>query len=212
MRDLLQVAIYEDNAMLRKQLSQYLNAQEDVEVIGSFSNAINISKDLKEIHPDVVIMDIDMPGIDGVRAVKLCKECQPDIQIIMYTVFEDDDKLFDSLCAGADGYILKKSPPQMLTDAIHDVYAGGVPLSPNIARKVLSTFQKQQKEADQFKLTKRELEILHLLTKGYSYKQIANECFIALDTVRKHVQHIYTKLHVRCGTEAVAKALKYRLV
>ncbi len=212
MRDVLQVAIYEDNGMLRKQLSQYLNAQEDVEVIGSFSNAINITKDLKKIQPDVVIMDIDMPGIDGVRAVKLCKECQPEVQIIMYTVFEDDDKLFDSLCAGADGYILKKSPPQMLTDAIHDVYAGGVPLSPNIARKVLSTFQKQQKEADQFKLTKRELEILHLLTKGYSYKQIANECFIALDTVRKHVQHIYTKLHVRCGTEAVAKALKYRLV
>ncbi len=212
MRDVLQVAIYEDNGMLRKQLSQYLNAQEDVEVIGSFSNAINITKDLKKIQPDVVIMDIDMPGIDGVRAVKLCKECQPEVQIIMYTVFEDDDKLFDSLCAGADGYILKKSPPQMLTDAIHDVYVGGVPLSPNIARKVLSTFQKQQKEADQFKLTKRELEILHLLTKGYSYKQIANECFIALDTVRKHVQHIYTKLHVRCGTEAVAKALKYRLV
>lgn len=212
MSEVLQVAIYEDNGKLREQLSQYLNTQDDVKVIGAFPNALNITQDFREMRPDVVIMDIDMPGVDGVRAVKLCKECQPEVQIIMYTVFEDDDKLFDSLCAGADGYILKKSPPQMLTDAIHDVYAGGVPLSPNIARKVLSSFQSKGKEADQFKLTKRELEILHLLTKGYSYKQIAAECFIALDTVRKHVQHIYTKLHVRCGTEAVVKALKYRLV
>ena len=184
----------------------------DLQVIGAFANALHIEKDFGKGLPDIIIMDIDMPGISGVEAVKICKQLHPQVQIIMYTVFEDDEKLFASLCAGADGYILKKSTPQTLIDAIHDVFTGGVPLSPNIARRVLQTFRTKPIAIDDFQLTDREVEVLTLLTKGYSYKQIAGHCFITLDTVRKHIQHIYTKLHVNCGTEAVAKALKFRLV
>lgn len=212
MRKPLRVAIFEDNQQLRRQLTQYLNAQEDLIVVGVFPNAINIANNCKQTLPDVVVMDIDMPGKDGIEGVRTCKECHPDVQIIMYTVFEDDDKLFNSLCAGADGYVLKRSSPQTLVEAIRDVYSGGVPLSPNIARKVLVSFQEKKIPATHFQLTKRELEVLKLLTRGYSYKQISAECFISQDTVRKHLQHIYTKLHVRCGTEAVAKALIYRIV
>ena len=207
-----QISIYEDNGKLREQLTHFINVQPDMQVIGAFANGLHIEKDFKNGVPDVIIMDIDMPGISGVEAVKICKQLHPEVQIIMYTVFEDDEKLFTSLCAGADGYILKKSAPSALIDAIKDVFSGGVPLSPNIARKVLHTFQEKNMNIEQYQLTEREVEVLTLLTKGFSYKQIAGHCFITLDTVRKHLQHIYTKLHVKCGTEAVAKALKHRLV
>ncbi len=208
----VRISIYEDNRKLREQLTHFINAQADLQVVGAFANGLHIERNFDQGMPDVVIMDIDMPGINGVEAVKICKQLHPEVQIIMYTVFEDDEKLFASLCAGADGYILKKSAPSALIDAIKDVYTGGVPLSPNIARKVLHTFKEKKISRSKYPLTKREVEVLTLLTKGFSYKQIAAHCYITLDTVRKHLQHIYTKLHVTCGTEAVAKALRHHIV
>jgi DNA-binding NarL/FixJ family response regulator len=162
-------------------------------------------------EPDVVIMDIDMPGKSGIDGVRMIKEARPETYVVMYTMFEDDDKLFQSLCAGANGYILKKMAPDKLEDAIIDVIHGGAPMSPSIARKVLYSFQ-LSKNIRNYDLSKREKEILLLLIEGYPTKQIASELFIAFDTVRTHLKNIYTKLHVNCGKEAIAKALKERIV
>ena len=212
MEKLKRVIIYEDNVSLRKNISQYLGAIPDINVVEQYGNCIHIKKNIGITDPDIIIMDIDMPGLSGVEGVKICKEARPEIQIIMYTVFEDDNKLFQSLCAGADGYLLKKSSPVKLVEAIRDVYLGGVPLSPEIARKVMGTFRASPPLNKEFNLTNRELEILGFLTRGFSYKEISAQCHITMDTVKKHIQSIYLKLHVRCGTEAVAKALKYKIV
>lgn len=206
------VIIYEDKVNLRNNICHYLESISDIDVVGDYGNCLNILKDLKITTPDIIVMDIDMPGINGVEGVKLSKESNPDIQIIMYTVFEDDHKLFQSLCAGADGYILKKSAPHKLVEAIRDVYLGGVPLSPEIARRVMGTFRNNSTKEVDFHLTNREHEILGYLTHGFSYKEIGSTCNITIDTVKKHIQGIYMKLHVKCGTEAVAKALKYKIV
>lgn len=157
-------------------------------------------------------MDINMPGINGVEGVKLCKKAFPEVLILMFTVFEDDKQIFEALCAGANGYLLKKSTPQKLVAAIRDVYHGGAPLSPSIAKKVLKTFDKHTHDTSKFNLTDREIEILTLLSNGKSYKQMASDLFISIDTVRKHLQNIYTKLHVNCGSQAVAIALRNNII
>jgi DNA-binding NarL/FixJ family response regulator len=161
-------------------------------------------------EPDVVIMDIDMPGKSGIDGVRMIKEARPETNVVMYTMFEDDDKLFKSLCAGANGYILKKMEPDKLAQAIIDVIHGGAPMSPSIARRVLHSFQGSR--IVNYDLSKREKEILQLLIQGFPTKQIAAELFIAFDTVRTHLKNIYTKLHVNCGKEAIVKALRERIV
>jgi DNA-binding NarL/FixJ family response regulator len=130
----------------------------------------------------------------------------------MFTVFEDENKLFNCLAAGANGYILKNTPAPQLIQAIHEVCAGGAPMSPGIARKVLNSFEQKRNFSEDYKLSNRELEILKFLVKGFSYKMIGNECGITIDTVRTHLKNIYTKLHVSCGKEAITKALKDRIV
>ena len=152
-----------------------------------------------------------MPGESGIKGVSLVKEARPQTAVIMYTVFEDDDKLFQCLCAGANGYLLKKTPPAQLFNAIQEVMEGGAPMSPIIARKVLNTFQQKQ-YINQYNLSPRETEVLQLLIKGYSIKLIASELNIAFDTVRSHLKNIYQKLHVYCGKEAIAKALIEKIV
>jgi DNA-binding NarL/FixJ family response regulator len=146
-----------------------------------------------------------MPGEGGIAGVKMVKEARPLTAVIMYTVFEDDDKLFQCLCAGANGYLLKKTPPAKLFDAIQEVIDGGAPMSPSIARKVLTSFQHHK--PNQYRITPREIEVLQLLTKGYSAKMIAGELTISFDTARSHLKNIYTKLHVNCGKEAIYKTL-----
>lgn len=208
----IKIAIYEDNERLRQSLGLLIGAAPDMLLCGNYPNCLNIAEEVKYTQPDVIIMDIDMPGISGTQGVRICKEARPETQIIMYTVFEDDERIFESLCAGADGYVLKKSGPQQLLDAIRNVYAGGAPMTPSIARKVILHFRMKEPAEENFHLSPRELEILNCLVGGLSYKQIAAECHISLDTVRKHLQNIYNKLHVNCGTEAVAKALRYKIV
>jgi len=162
-------------------------------------------------NPDVVLMDIDMPESNGIEGVKQIKEAKPQTAVIMYTVFEDDEKLFACLCAGANGYLLKKTPPARLFDAIEEVVEGGAPMSSSIARKVLDSFN-QKKQTQQYDLSPREIDVLHLLVKGHSTKIIAEKLFVSFETVRTHLKNIYNKLHVNCGKEAIAKVLKERIL
>jgi len=207
------IVIYEDNHPLRKSIQLLLLTQQGYEVVGSFDNANNAGEEIKQLHPDLVILDIDMPGRNGTEAVSLIKEKFPLTIVVMHTVFEDDDKLFSSLCAGANGYILKKTSPEKFLQYITDALQGGAPFSPSVAQKILKTFQQpSQPLPNNYQLSDREKEVLVFLVKGYTYKAIAAELFISMDTVRKHVRHIYDKLHVSCGKEAVALAIRRRLV
>jgi DNA-binding NarL/FixJ family response regulator len=161
--------------------------------------------------PDIILMDIDMPHVNGIEGLILIKEKFSAIKILMQTIFEDEDKIFASIMAGADGYILKKTPPVKLLEAIKDVSEGGSPMTPTVARKVLQLFHKSNKRHNKkdFHLTSRELEILSLLVEGFSYKMIAGKCNVSYSTVNSHISHIYEKLHVSSGTEAVAVALEH---
>ncbi len=206
------LVLFEDNVELRNLLVSLLNNSAKYAVIGDYGDAVNISEIIQSKLPDVVILDINMPGMDGIEAATLIKETKPDVSIIMYTQFEDDEKLFKSLCAGADGYILKKVSPLRLIDAIDEVCRGGAPMSPSIAKKVLNSFHVRQKPVGaHYKLTSKEFEILQLLIKGYSVKLIAAESKVSYDTTRTHLRNIYRKLHVNCGKEAIAKILSGKI-
>jgi DNA-binding NarL/FixJ family response regulator len=204
------IAIFEDNDRLRESLA-YLLKMNNYEVTGDYNQCNDAANIVRVYKPDVVLMDIDMPGQSGIQGVALIKEARPETAVIMYTVFEDDEKLFQCLCAGANGYLLKKTPPAKLFDAIQEVLEGGAPMSPSIARKVLNTF-KARPESNNYMLSPREIEVLQWLIKGYSIKIIASEMNLAFDTVRSHLKNIYQKLHVNCGKEAIAKALNERIV
>lgn len=204
------IIIYEDNHKLRNSLCMLLEELEDYEIAGSFPNCNHLNSQIKKVKPDIIVMDIDMPGMNGIEAVRKIKELNPDIYIMMYTVFEDDDKIFDSLCAGANGYVLKKSPPLKFIESLNELRNGGSPLTPSVARKVLERMSNTKHKT--YGLSAREKDILKLLVQGYTYKKIASDCYISLDTVRSHVRNIYTKLHVNCGREAVVKALRERIV
>lgn len=207
----INLVIYEDNTRLRESLELLLGNDKMYKVKGTFSNCNAVYKDMVATEPQLVIMDIDMPGMNGIEGVKKIKEHHPEIKIVMHTVFEDDSRIFDSICAGADGYLLKNTPPARLLSSLQEVMNGGVPMSPFVAQKVFQHFRHKDVQPD-YKLTTREKEILQLLVKGNSYKMIANELFISVDTVKKHLQNTYHKLHVSCGTEAVAKALQQKIV
>ncbi len=204
------IVLFEDNERLRESLA-YLLKMNGYEIAGDYNNCMEAATIVRVYEPDVVLMDIDMPGESGITGVQKIKEARPQTAVIMYTVFEDDDKLFQCLCAGANGYLLKKTPPAKLFEAIQDVMEGGAPMSPTIAKKVLGTFQTKQ-ESNKYHLSPREIEVLQWLTKGYSIKQIAVEMFIAFDTARTHLKNIYQKLHVNCGKEAIVKALSERII
>lgn len=206
----IRIAIFEDNDRLRETLV-YLLKMSDYEVVGDYGRCDDAATVIRVYTPDVVLMDIDMPGESGIEGVRIIKETRPETAVIMYTVFEDDEKLFQCLCAGANGYLLKKTPPARLFDAIHEVLEGGAPMSPTIARKVLLRFQ-DRPATNKYDLSPREIEVLQWLSKGYSIKAIASEMFLAFDTVRAHLKNIYRKLHVNCGKEAIAKAISERIV
>lgn len=208
------IVIYDDNPSRRDGLEVLINFTEGLLCAGSFSDCRQVADDIHTCQPDVVLMDIDMPYVNGIEGVRAIKTNFPQVKILMQTVFEDDDKIFDSICAGADGYILKKAQPSDLIKAIHDVLEGGAPMTSSIARKVLQLVNRQQKPEPfhNFKLTARELEILSQLVEGLSYKMIAEQCGISIHTVVTHVQHIFEKLQVNNGTAAVAKAITHKLV
>ncbi len=210
----IKVAIFEDNKMLRESLQQLINNQEDMHCTGAFPDANKLIRNMQMANPDVVMMDINMPGTSGIEAVQLIKEKYPQVQILMQTVFEENDKIFAAICAGASGYMLKKTAPQKMIEAIRETYLGGAPMTGSVAVKVLQMFRSQSatEQKEYIDLSEREKEILTLLVKGKSYKAVASECFISIDTVSTHVRHIYEKLHVHSKSEAVAKAINQKLV
>jgi len=207
------IIIFEDDDQLRDSLVALIGSSNsnDYSVIGNYSNAMEAATIARRYKPDVVIMDINMPGRSGIEAVRIIKEARPQTFIIMYTMFENDESLFSSLCAGANGYILKKTSPFKLFEAINEVMEGGAPLSPSIATRVLQSFE-LRKSGQAYNITPREKEILQLLIKGYSIKMIAAELNISFDTARTHLKNIYPKLHVNCGKEAIAKVLRERII
>lgn len=207
----IRIIIFEDNERLRSSLAYLLRSMPEYDVVGDYPNCREAASATLTLQPDVALMDIDMPGENGIKGVGMVKEARPETAVIMYTVFEDDEKLFQCLCAGANGYLLKKTPPDKLFEAIREVVDGGAPMSPSVARKVLNSFQ-QSKTENKYQLSTRELEVLQLLSKGFSAKVIAGELNISFETVRSHLKNIYPKLHVNCGKEAIAKALSERIV
>ncbi len=210
----IRIAIFEDNKELLESMQQLVDSREDLVCSGAYADANHLDRKIREAQPDIVIMDIDMPGLNGIEAVKILHEKFPAIRVLMQTVFDDDDKIFASICAGASGYMLKKSRPGKIIEAIFETYQGGSHMTPSIAEKVLKMFriQTNQPAVEKIDLTAREKEILTLLVKGKSYKMIAAECFISFDTVNSHIKNIYEKLHVHSKSEAVVKAIKQKLI
>lgn len=206
------ISIFEDNEELRDLVKMLIGSSIEFTVKGSYSNTYDIVNRVIKDQPDVIIMDIDMPEHDGIEGVREVKRLFPEIKIIMHTVFDDDERFFTCLSYGADGYILKKDASSSLFNAIKEVLSGGAPMSSGIAKRVLQTFRKVEKPTNNYHLTEREKEILELLTKGFSCRMIGIECHISIETVRRHLKNIYQKLHVQCGTEAVAKAINERLL
>lgn len=206
------IMLFEDNDALRRSMKTLLDGVEGYDVVGDFGDCSSARQVVEDLLPDIVIMDIDMPKVNGIEGLRIIKEARPGTAIIMHTVFEDEEQLFDSLCAGANGYILKNSSLIKLLEALDEVQQGGAPMSPSVARKVLGSFQKLSSAKNKFDLSPREVEILQLLVKGYSYKMIASSLFISLATVQSHIRNIYSKLHVNCGREAVVIALREQIV
>lgn len=209
----IRVLVFEDNFSLRNSIYQLVNGSEGFKCVGAYENCSDLLKNVQESNPDVVLMDIQMPGINGIEAVKMIREKYPHLKILMQTIFEDNDKIFQSIYAGASGYILKTTSPSRLLDFIKETYDGGAPMSPPVASKVLKMITHQHPVGEEdFNLSDREKDILSYLVKGMSYKLIAESCFISIDTVRAHIRNIYEKLHVHSKAEAVATAIKSKLV
>jgi DNA-binding NarL/FixJ family response regulator len=207
-----QVIIFEDNTRLRQSMEILLNDDNIFHVAASFPHFDNAEEQVAVFDAGLVVMDIDMPGVGGIEGVKQIKVVNPDIKVVMHTMFDDDNRIFDSICAGADGYLLKNTSPVQLLRSLQEVMHGGAAMSPFVAQKVFQYFRSANSIGETFDLTKREKEILELLVKGNSYKMIADKGEISVDTVKKHLQNIYHKLHVSCGTEAVAKALQHKII
>ena len=210
---IIKVAVFDDNKPRRELLELLLNNSDGLTCTGAYEDCRSIVEHISANVPDVILMDIDMPHVNGIEGLKQVRQHFPAIKVLMQTIFEDDDKIFKAIVAGADGYILKKTAPAKLLESISDVMDGGAPMTPTVARQVLLLFNNkhQQIEKKDFHLTAREQEILGYLVQGLSYKMIADKCYISYPTVNSHISHIYEKLHVSSGTEAVAKAIEHNI-
>jgi DNA-binding NarL/FixJ family response regulator len=209
----IRVAIFDDNAKRREALTLLLQSSEGIEYAGAYNDCRKVVHHLLNCKPDVVLMDIDMPHVNGIEGLILLRPQFPHIKVLMQTVFEDDEKVFAAICAGANGYILKQATAAKLLEGITEVTRGGAPMTPLIAKKVLEFFASKNAPApNTFHLTKREKEVLKYLVRGFSYKMIATECFISYATVNSHISKIYEKLQVNSSAAAVALAIRERLV
>jgi len=210
----IKVCIFDDNKNILQSLQLLLQGNDEIEVTGVYENANNIEEALIISEPDVVLMDIEMPGINGIEAAQQIKKSNAAITVIMQTIFEDEDRVFSSILAGASGYLTKDSPPLTIIDAIKDAYKGGTPMTPCIAKKIIQQFQVQNKTVspEEYNLTSKETEVLRLLADGLSYKMIANKLNMGYDTAHTHIKSIYRKLHVASMGEAISKAIRGKII
>jgi DNA-binding NarL/FixJ family response regulator len=207
------ILLYDDNDALRQSIQTLIGDEPDMEFIAGIPNAETVETDVKELEPDVILMDIDMPLVNGVQAVHRIRRINDSLPIIMLTVFDDNENIFKAICAGASGYILKRYASIEIPDAIRNVLTGGAPMTGTIARKVLQMVPRaHDPKEEKTDLTEKEISILQLLVQGFSYKMIAAQLKISHDTVRFYIKKIYDKLHVHTATEAVSKAIKDRLI
>ena len=203
---MIAVSVVEDIQDIRESLQQLIEASDNFLCLSAYSNAEDALKDLPAVKPDIVLMDINLPGMNGIECIRRVKTVCPQLQFMMFTIYEDSEQVFDALAAGASGYLLKKTPRDKILPSIQELYEGGSPMSTQIARKVVAYFQKEKEASNnQAQLSAREREVLELLSKGFVYKEIAARLNIATGTVRQHIHKIYEKLHVQNRTEALNK-------
>ncbi len=214
MNKTVNVVIFEDNRHLRESLQFLLNLTPGYYCLAAYPNCNNLLENLKGKSCDICLMDIEMPGISGIEATRIIKKNLPQINVLIQTVFSDDDSIFQAICAGASGYILKTTTPDQYIEALNDVHSGGAPMTPSIARRVLQLFKGnvQLPSNEEYNLTEKEKQVLQHLTEGKSYKMIADELTISVETIKTHIKNIYAKLHVHSAPEAVAKAIQERIV
>lgn len=203
------VSVVEDDNVIRNNLAELINGIEGCKCIGSYSNCESLIENIEENLPDVILMDIDLPGISGIEGIEIVKDKFPNVDIVMLTVHEDAELVFKAIKSGACGYLDKSAPEKKIIESIKEVYNGGAPMTTRIAKLVVSSFQSKTEGSN---LTDREKDVLNLLCGGSAYKEIGEQLFISVGTVRHHIKNIYEKLHVHSKSQAVAKAIKERLV
>jgi len=209
----IEVAIVEDRREIRESLALLIGGTEGFKCIGSYRSMEEALDKLKHHQPHLLLSDIGLPGMSGIEGVAILKERYPDLLILMLTVYDDDERIFDAMCAGASGYLLKKTPPARLLDSLREVASGGAPMSPEVAKRVVALFREiRPPERADYELTPHETRLLKLLVQGHNYKTAATELGVTVHTVSFHLRSIYEKLQVHSKSEAVAKALQNRLV
>jgi DNA-binding NarL/FixJ family response regulator len=209
----IRVAIVEDQTRTREGLAALIGGSPGLVIAGSFGSMEDALPTLERAPPDILLSDIGLPGMSGIEGVRRLRERAPDVQVLILTVHADDTHVFEAVCAGASGYLLKDTPPARLVEAIRELHAGGAPMSPEIARKVVDTFSRvAPPRKPEHALSPRELELLELFAAGHGYKTAARQLDLSIDTVRFHVRNVYAKLHVHSKSEAVIRALKLGLV
>lgn len=209
---MIRVAVYDDSQTRCESLRAFIGLTPGLEWVGGFAGCDQVLKDMETCRPDLVLMDIEMPGVNGLEGVKLIKRAYPEIKVIMQTAFDDDEKIFEALKNGAEGYILKTATVTQIAQSIDEVINGGAAMTPSIALKVMRYFSQRNTTAESYELTPREMEVLKYLAEGLPYKMIADKISVSYFTVNNHVKKIYKKLHVNSLAEAVALAHKNRMV
>ena len=207
----MRLVIVEDDELLLNNLQFLLGAEKDIELLGGFTNAEDALSCIKEVRPEIILLDLELPGMHGIEFIKKAKSLLPEVEILVHTVYGDKKSVFSAIKAGASGYILKGVTPRELLDAIHEQYHGGVPMSPRIARAVIREFQGVAEE-EELILTPRETRILKYIEEGYHYKEIAKKCNISHHTVHAHVKKIYQKLHAKSRKDAIIRARRKGII
>jgi DNA-binding NarL/FixJ family response regulator len=211
--EVIKTAVVEDMKDIRDGLATLINFTEGFRCTGSYRSMEEALARLSDDLPDVLLSDIGLPGMSGIEGIRIIKERYPQMQVLMLTVYDDDDRIFDALCAGATGYLLKRTPPAKLLDNIREAMSGGAPVSPEVASRVIKFFREfHNPEKEDYELTPHETRLLKLLTEGYNYQTAAEKLGVSYNTIKFHVRHIFDKLQVHSKSEAVVKAMRDRLV